>query len=155
MKVQGQHECGARPIRLWPMSSGPKARRQVQWAAWLQLAQGVLMEGLPFLGLGVLLILNVDAAVLSRGFSFIVPFFDEHLYLMMAISGVFAALRIVGSVGLLKNRMWGYTLSLINCAVTLVLMIFMLPAGIADGLLSGSALILLLVARHGTSRILD
>lgn len=129
------------------------AHRQITWAAVLQLVQGVLMEGLPFLGLGVLLLLGIDAGVMSRGFSFIVPFFDENLYLMMAISGVFAALRIIGSVGLLKNRMWGYALSLINCAVTLVLMIFMLPAGIADGILSGAALVLLLFARYGKTPI--
>lgn len=113
------------------------------------------MEGIPFVGLGVVLLLGIDADALSRGFSFIVPFFDENLYLMMAMSGVFAALRITGAVGLLKNRMWGYTLSLINCAVTLILMIFMLPAGIADGVLSGGALILLLLARYGKAPFLN
>lgn len=129
------------------------ATRQIRWAAALQLVQGVLMEGLPFLGLGVLLVIGIDADVMSRGFSFIVPFFNEHLYLMMAMSGIFASLRIVGSIGLFKNRMWGYALSLINCSVTLVLMIFMLPAGIADGLLSGAALLLLLFARYGNTPI--
>ncbi|WP_156475821.1 DUF2127 domain-containing protein [Pseudoclavibacter helvolus] len=135
------------------MSSKAPETRQIRWAAGLQLAQGVLMEGLPFLGLGVLLVLKVDAAALSHGFSFIVPFFNENLYLMMAMSGVFAALRITGAIGLLKNRMWGYALSLANCGVTLVLMIFMLPAGIADGILSGCALILLLLARYGKTPI--
>lgn len=133
-------------------SKGSTAR-QIKWAASLQLVQGVLMEGLPFLGLGVLLLLGIDAGAVSQGFSFIVPFFNEHLYLMMAMSGIFAALRIVGSFGLLKNRMWGYALSLINCSVTLVLMIFMLPAGIADGILSGAALLLLLFARYGRTPI--
>lgn len=108
---------------------------------------------LTFLGPGVLLLLGVDAGVVSHGFSFIVPFFNEHLYLMMAMSGVFATLRIIGSIGLLKNRMWGYALSLINCSVTLVLMIFMLPAGIADGILSGAALLLLVFARYGRAPI--
>ena len=133
--------------------SGRSAKRQIIWAAGLQLVQGVLMEGLPFLALGALLAFGIDSEVVSHGFSFIVPFFNEHLYLMMAMSGVFAALRIVGSVGLLKNRMWGYVLSLINCSVTLVLMIFMLPAGVADGILSGSALLLLLLARYGRAVI--
>lgn len=125
------------------------------WAATLQLVQGVLLEGLPFLSLAVLLPLGVDAAALGRGFSFIVPFFDENLHLMMGMSGVFATLRIVGAIGLLKNRMWGYALSAINCAVTLVLMVFMLPAGIVDGVLSGAALILLLFARYGRTPIPD
>ena len=112
------------------------------------------MEGLPLLALPVLLILNVDASELSRGFSFIVPFFDEHLYLMMAMSGIFGALRVAGAIGLLKNRLWGYWFSIVNCTITLVLMIFMLPAGIADGLLAGGALLLLLVAKFGDTPIL-
>lgn len=113
------------------------------------------MEGLPFVAVFVLLATGIDSAVVGRGFSFIVPFFNENLYLMMGISGVFAALRVVASIGLLRNRMWGYALSLINCSVTLVLMIFMLPAGIADGLLSGGALLLLLLARYGKSPIVN
>lgn len=125
----------------------------VVWAAWAQLAQGAVMEGLPFLGLGVVLALGIDADILAHGMSFIVPYFNEHLLLMMAISGVFAALRIVASVGLFKDRFWGYALSLINCTVTLVLMIFMLPAGILDGVLAGTALVLLLMARYGRTPI--
>ncbi len=111
------------------------------------------MEGLPFLGLGFVLALGINSETVSRGFSFIVAFFNEHLFLMMAMSGLFAARRILASIGLLKNRMWGYALSVINCSVALVLMIFMLPAGIADGIRSGAALLLLLVARYGKTAI--
>ncbi len=49
--------------------------------------------------------------------------------------------------------MWSYSLSVINCVVTLALMMFMLPAGIADGLLSGGALVMLLMARYANSPI--
>lgn len=129
-------------------------RRNIRIAALLMMFQGIVMEGLPLLALPVLLILNVDASELSRGFSFIVPFFDEHLYLMMAMSGIFGALRVAGAIGLLKNRLWGYWFSIVNCTITLVLMIFMLPAGIADGLLAGGALLLLLVAKFGDTPIL-
>ncbi|MBP1327191.1 uncharacterized membrane protein (DUF2068 family) [Leucobacter exalbidus] len=132
----------------------PSSRRQIRWAAILQLVQGGLLEGLPFLALPILLAFGVDGSMLARGFSFIVPFFDDNLFLMMALSGVFAALRIIGAVGLFKDRMWGYMLSMINCVVTLALMIFMLPAGIADGVLSGAALILLLLARYGDAPLL-
>lgn len=136
-----------------PESQGSQTR-QIRWAAILQLVQGVLMEGLPLLALGIVLALGIDAEVMSRGFSFILPVFNEHLYLMMAMSGIFATLRIIGSIGLLRDRMWGYALSLINCTVTLVLMIFILPAGIADGILSGAALLLLLLfARYGKAPI--
>jgi hypothetical protein len=55
--------------------------------------------------------------------------------------------------GLWKERAWGYTLSIINCPVALVLMLFMLPAGAADGVLSGGALVMLLIAHYGTAPI--
>ena len=58
--------------------------------------------------------------------------------------------RSVGAVGVLRNRLWGLVLSVINCVVTMVLMVFMLPAGIVDGLLACSALVLLLTAYFGT-----
>jgi hypothetical protein len=48
--------------------------------------------------------------------------------------------------------MWGFALSLINCIVTMSLMIFMLPAGIADGILAGTALILILTEYFGDKK---
>lgn len=112
------------------------------------------MEGLPFLGLLVLLALGIDqSAVTERAHVFALPYLQENLYLMMAISGVFAALRVVGAIGLLRDRMWGLALSVINCIVTLALMIFMLPAGVVDGLLAGGALILILTAWYGPTTI--
>ncbi|MEX0153376.1 hypothetical protein [Microbacterium sp. LMI1-1-1.1] len=138
------------------MSSGISVRtskRLLAWAAGLQLAQGIVMEGAPLLGLLVILVTGGDPAVMSRGFSFVVPYFDENLPLMMALSGVFATLRVVAAIGLLRNRMSGYALSLVIGCVTLVLMVFMLPAGIADGVLSGAALMLLMRVRYGTDPI--
>ena len=107
------------------------------------------MEASAFLALPVLLVLGVDQAAIGQHV-FALPYLRDNLYPMMAMSGVFAALRIVGAVGLLRDRMWGLALSLAMCGVTLVLMIFLLPAGIADGILSGTALVLLLQARYGT-----
>lgn len=40
--------------------------------------------------------------------------------------------------------MWGLVLSVINCVITMALMMFMLPAGIMDGILAITALILIL-----------
>lgn len=57
---------------------------------------------------------------------------------------------IIGAIGVLRNRLWGLALSVINCVVAMVLMVFMLPAGIVDGLLACSALVLLLTAYFGT-----
>lgn len=115
-------------------------------AAVLLLIQGVVMElgifvavTMPSLA-GVSFFENTDKYV-----SFALPYLQENLHLFVYMAGIFGALRVVGAVGLLKNRMWGFVLSLINIIVTLALMLFMLPAGIFDGLLSGGALVLLLI----------
>ncbi|WP_241978979.1 hypothetical protein [Cryobacterium sp. Hh7] len=125
-------------------------RLQYRWAAGLLLVQGVLMEGLVFIGVLVLLALRIpQTTIVENADVFALPYLQENLYLMMAMSGIFAALHVLGAVGLLRNRLWGLALSLINCVVTLALMVLLLPAGLLDGVLSGAALVLLLFARFG------
>lgn len=125
-------------------------RLQYRWAAGLLLVQGVLMEGLVFIGVLVLLAFEISqASIVENADVFALPYLQDNLYLMMAMSGIFAALRVLGAVGLLRNRLWGLGLSLINCIVTLALMVFLLPAGLLDGMISGTALVLLLLARLG------
>ena len=120
-------------------------RRSYRWAAGLLLVQGVLMEGLVAVGLVVLLATGVpQETVTARAHVFVLPYLQDNLYLMMAMSAIFAALRVTGAVGLWRGRVWGLALSLVNCAVTLTLMIFLLPAGLVDGVLSGAALVLML-----------
>jgi len=108
------------------------------------------MELGVFVALFPLLAIGVDFGAVGQYFSFNVPYFQEHLIDMMLLSGVFGAIRVVGAIGVLRNRLWGLALSVINCVVTMVLMVFMLPAGIVDGLLACSALVLLLTAYFGT-----
>lgn len=127
------------------MLNQPRPTRKLRVAAGLLLAQGVLMEGLVIVGLVVLLATGVTQDVITKNAEiFALPYLQDNLYLMMAMSGVFAILRVIGGIALWRDRLWGLALSLINCIVTLVLMIFLLPAGIADGLLSGAALVLIL-----------
>lgn len=128
--------------------------RMLRAAAVLILIQGVLMEGLVVIGLCGLVALGIrQDTVTERAEIFALPFLQDNLYLMMAMSGIFAALRIIAAVALWRDRLWGFALALIMCGVTLVLMIFMLPAGIADGVLSGAALVLLLRGLFGDRRI--
>ncbi|WP_414172303.1 hypothetical protein [Clavibacter tessellarius] len=127
-----------------------RARRELRAAAVLLLAQGVLMEGVVAVGLVVLLALGVpQEAITDHADVFALAYLRENLYPMMAMSGVFAALRITAAVGLWRDRLWGLALAGTMCVVTLVLMVFLLPAGILDGVLSGTALALLLHARLG------
>lgn len=118
------------------------------------IIHGGLMELSVALALIPLLILGVDARDSSHYFSFVVPYFQDNLYLMMAMSGIFGITRIIGAIGLLKNRLWGLVLSIISCIITMILMVFMLPAGIADGVLATTALILMLTAYFGKRKII-
>ena len=122
-------------------------------AAVLMMIHGGLMEIGGALALLPVLVLGPDVFETEKYFSFAFAYFQENLYLMMIIGAIFGALRFVGAVGLLKNRMWGFVLSLINCTVTLALMAFMLPAGIFDGLLAGCALLLILTQYYGKRKI--
>ncbi|WP_445337094.1 hypothetical protein [Clavibacter sp. CFBP 8614] len=127
-----------------------RPRRELRAAAVLLLVQGALMEGLVAVGLVVLLALGIpQATITDHADVFALAYLRENLYPMMAMSGIFAALRITAGVGLWRDRLWGLALAAILCVVTLVLMVFLLPAGILDGVLSGSALVLLLHARLG------
>jgi hypothetical protein len=127
-----------------------RARRELRAAAVLLLVQGVLMEGLVAVGLVVLLALGIpQSTVTDHAEVFALPYLQDALYPMMAMSGIFAALRITAGIALWRDRLWGLALAAVMCVVTLVLMVFLLPAGILDGLLSGTALVLLLHARWG------
>ena len=100
---------------------------------------------IPFLMNGAL---NAESA-----FSFIVPYLQENLPLMLVMGVIFGVARIVGAVGLLKNRMWGLALSVINCVVTMALCIFMLPAGIIDAILAITPLTLMLMGYFGKQKL--
>ena len=117
-------------------------------AAVLLIIQGGLME----LGGAAMLPLLLSGAEV-QGFSFALGYLQQNLALVMVMGAIFGVLRIIGAIGLLRNRQWGLALSVINCVVTLALMMFMLPAGIADGLLSGTALVLILTRYYGTRTI--
>lgn len=121
--------------------------------AVLLLIHGLLMEFSIFIAFIVFLIIGVDMSESGKYFSFALPYLQDNLPQMMVMSGIFGASRVIGAIGLLKNRMWGLVLSVINCVVTMVLMIFMLPAGIPDGILACSALILILVTYYGKQEI--
>ena len=73
--------------------------------------------------------------------------------MMMVMGGMYGVLRILGAAGLWKDRMWGLALSVINCVITLALMMFLLPAGMMDGLLAGGALLLILTQYFGDEKI--
>ncbi len=93
---------------------------------------------------------NFDA---EQFFSFKFPYFQDNLNMMIVIGAIYGVVRTIGAIGLLKNKMWGFMLSVINCVITMALMMFLLPAGILDGVLASSALILMLTQYYGDKEI--
>lgn len=124
-------------------------------AAILMIIHGGLMELGGCFAFIPILALGSDKIEMNSYFSFIVPYLQENLNLMIIMGGVYGVVRIIGAIGLLKNRMWGLALSIINCVITMALMIFMLPAGIIDGILACSALILILLQYLGNKKIIE
>lgn len=123
-------------------------------ASVLMIIHGGFMEIVGCIAL-IPIVLNVDTVDMSDYFSFIIPYLQDNLHLMMVMGGIYGVVRVIGAVGLWKNRMWGLVLSIINCIITMALMIFMLPAGIIDGLLACSALILMLTQYFGDKKIIE
>ncbi len=122
-------------------------------AAVLMIVHGGCMEIGGALCAFPALLLGTDAFDVGRHFAFQLPYFQENLMLMLVCGAIYGALRVTGAIGLLKKRMWGLALSGINCVLTLALMMFLLPAGILDGLLAGSALVLLLMGYFENRKI--
>ena len=100
-------------------------------------------------------ILGSDQFDINQYFSFIIPYFKDNMDLMLVMGVIYGTVRIIGAVGLWRNRIWGLVLSTINCIITMVLMMFMLPAGIMDGMLACSALVLILVQYFGDRKIIQ
>lgn len=124
-------------------------------AAILIIIHGGFMELGGVLCMIPALILGTDKFDIGQYFEFKLPYFQENLFMMMVMGAIYGVFRLIGAMGLLKNRMWGLVLSVINCIITIALMMFLLPAGIMDGILAGSALILILMQYFGDKKIIE
>jgi uncharacterized membrane protein (DUF2068 family) len=101
------------------------------------------------------LLLGNDKFDIGKFFEFKLQYFQDNIYMMIVMGAIYGVIRLIGAIGLLKNRMWGLVLSVIICIITITLMMFLLPAGIMDGILAGSALILILMGFYGNRKIID
>ena len=124
-------------------------------AAWLMIIHGGFMEIGGVLCALPALILGSGKFDIGQYFSFKLQYFQDNLYMILFMGAIFGVMRIIGAIGLLKNRMWGLALSVINCVVTMILMMFMLPFGIQDGLLACIALVLILTQYFGNRNIIE
>ena len=124
-------------------------------AAWLMIIHGGFMEIGGVLCALPALILGSGKFDIGQYFSFKLQYFQDNLYMILFMGAIFGVMRIIGAIGLLKNRMWGLALSVIYCVVTMILMMFMLPFGIQDGLLACIALVLILTQYFGNRKIIE
>lgn len=124
-------------------------------ASILMFIHGAFMEVGGCLCLIPVFVMGSDRFDINQYFSFIVPYFKENMNLMLVMGAIYGVVRTIGAVGLWKNRMWGLALSVINCVITMALMMFMLPAGIFDGIFAAAALILMLTQYFGTKKIIE
>ena len=121
-------------------------------AAILMLIHGAMMEA----GTGLMLMPLIFKGGLDLNAIppiFAIDFFRNNIFFMIPMSVVIGIARVIGAIGVLKNRKWGFILSVINCILTMNLMLFMIPVGIMDGLFAFSALLLLLTGYYGKEAI--
>ena len=81
------------------------------------------------------LIFGTDKFDIGKYFAFKLSYLQDNLYMMMIIGAIYGIFRLIGAIGLL--------------------MMFLLPAGIMDGILAGSALILILIKYFGNKSIVE
>ena len=124
-------------------------------ASILMFIHGAFMEVRRCLCLIPVFVMGSDKFDINQYISFIVPYFKDNMNLMLVMGAIYGIVRIIGAVGLWKNRMWGLVLSVINCVITMALMMFMLPAGIMDGIIATTALILILTQYFGNKKIIE
>lgn len=124
-------------------------------ASVLMIIHGAFMEIGGCFCLIPIFILGADRFDINEYISFVVPYFQDNMNLMLIMGMLYGIVRVIGAVGLWKNRMWGLVLSIINCVITMALMMFMLPVGIMDGILACSALILILTQYFGNKKIIE
>lgn len=135
---------------LWRIVSTMK---KYKIAAILMIIHGGFMEIGGVFCMIPALMLGTDKFDIGQYFEFKLQYFQDNLYMMMVMGAIYGVFRLIGAIGLLKNRMWGLVLSVINCIITIILMMFLLPAGIMDGILAGTALILILMQYYGDKKI--
>jgi len=84
----------------------------------------------------------------------LIPFDPPPVDIMLA-GLIWGTIRMIGGIGLIKNMMWGLVLSIINCIIAMAMMMTVLPFGIMDGILAGTALILVLTKYFDKKKIVE
>ena len=127
--------------------------RNYKIASLIMIIHGVFMEVGGAFCFMIAMFLGNDIFDIEKYFSFKLTYFQDNLNMIIVAGAIYGVVRTIGAIGLLKNKMWGFMLSVINCIITMILMLFLLPAGIMDGVFASSALILMLTQYYGNKKI--
>ncbi len=118
-------------------------------ASIILIIHGGLMEIFGCLAMIPCLLLGNDKFDIGQYFSFKLSYFQENLYLMIVMGAIYGVIRVIAAWGILKNKLWGLVLATIISIITITLMMFLLPAGIMDGIFSTAVLTLILTKYYG------
>ena len=80
-------------------------------AAILMIIHGGFMELGGIFAMIPALLIGTDKYDIGQYFEFKLPYFQDNLYMMMVMGAIYGVFRLIGAIGLLKNRMWGLVLS--------------------------------------------
>ena len=83
-------------------------------AAILMIIHGGFMELGGIFAMISALLIGTDKYDIGQYFEFKLPYFQDNLYMMMVMGAIYGVFRLIGAIGLLKNRMWGLVLSVIK-----------------------------------------
>ena len=103
-----------------PSGSGKDTvMKKYKIAAILMIIHGGFMELGGIFAMIPALLIGTDKYDIGQYFEFKLPYFQDNLYKMMVMGAIYGVFRLIGAIGLLKNRMWGLVLSVINCVITI------------------------------------
>jgi hypothetical protein len=104
---------------------------------------------------GLIEITAIVSLFVPLSFHFVFEELNQAWQATVVVGIVSGVLRICAVFGILRNRLWGWVLGLVMCVITFSMLTLYLPAGAADSILAGGALILLLIGKLGSTPIFE
>lgn len=102
---------------------------------------------------GIIELLGILSMVTGQAPHFIFREIEENWQQALFIGIISGVIRIVAAISIFKRMKWGVILGLVMSAITLSSLTLYLPFGMADELLAGIVLVLLVMAYWGKEKI--
>jgi hypothetical protein len=127
-----------------PSNSSPWPARLLTFGAAFLILHGII-ELLPAL------IIFLPASDYAP--QFIIGELAANWQMTLGFSIVCGLLRLAAGAGILRKMLWGWLLGIILSIITFTVLTWYLPMGVMDAVLSGPALLLLLIGRYPDTKI--